>query len=104
MIRASVLYPNVPGVRFDFGYYLGTHVPLARELLGSAGLIRLEADRGVSGEEPGSPPRFTCVAHLYFESLERFYAAMEAHGEALALDVRRFTDLELEIQVSEIVA
>jgi uncharacterized protein (TIGR02118 family) len=102
MIRATVLYPNVPGSRFDFDYYLRTHVPFARTLLGSSGLVRLEVDRGVSGEEEGSAPPYTCAAHLYFHSESAFYAAMTAHGEELGSDVERYTDVELSIQVSEI--
>jgi uncharacterized protein (TIGR02118 family) len=103
MIRASVLYANAPGGRFDFDYYLGTHLPFARGLLGSAGLVRIEVDRGVSGEDAGTTARYACVAHLYFETVDAYYAAMAEHGEALGEDVPNYTDLELEIQVSEIV-
>ena len=103
MIRASVLYPFVPGARFDLDYYLGKHVPLTRSLLEPSGLLRLEVDRGLSAEEPGSAPRFVCVAHLYFATPAAFQGAMREHGDALAADVPNFTDLDLEIQVSEIV-
>jgi uncharacterized protein (TIGR02118 family) len=103
MIRASVLYANAPGGRFDFDYYLGKHVPFARGLLAPSGLLRLEVDRGVSREEAGTSPRYTCVAHLYFETADAYYAAMAEHGEALGDDVPNYTDLELEIQVSDIV-
>jgi len=103
MIRASIAYRAATGTRFDFDYYLGTHVPFARRLLSENGLVRMEVDRGVSGEERGSSPPFACTAHLYFPSAEQFYTAMDAHGDALADDVPRYTDMELEIQVSEIV-
>ena len=103
MIRATVFYPNVPGSRFDFDYYLRNHVPFARTLLGTSGLVRLEVDRGLSGEEEGSVPRFRCVSHLYFHTESAFHAAMAAHGEELDKDVAHYTDVELFVQVSEMV-
>ena len=103
MIRASFFYPAAPGGRFDFDYYLGRHVPMARRLLEGVGLLRMEIDRGVSGEEPGSFPLYVCVAHLYFTSAEAFYAAMETVGDELGCDVPNYTDGDIETQVSEIV-
>ena len=35
MIRASILYPNSAGKRFDFEYYRNKHIPLAIKLLGA---------------------------------------------------------------------
>ena len=104
MIRASFLYPTTAGARFDFDYYLERHVPLARRLLARLGLVRLEIDRGVSGEERGSEPRWVCVAHLYFETPEDFHRAMDAAGDELGADVANYTDIPIEVQVSDIVA
>ena len=104
MIRASFLYPTTAGTRFDFDYYLERHVPMARRLLEGLGLVKLEVDRGVSGEEPGSAPRYVCVAHLYFETLDAFHRAMETAGDELGADVPNYTDVEIETQVSDIVA
>jgi uncharacterized protein (TIGR02118 family) len=104
VIRASFFYPATPGARFDFEYYLDRHVPLARRLLGDHGLVKLEIDRGVSGEELGSEPRWVCVAHLYFESVEDFYRALDAVGDELGADVPNYTDIAIETQVSDIVA
>lgn len=102
MIRASFLYVARPSGRFDFDYYLGRHVPLARRLLTPLGLVRMEIDRGVSGEEPRSTPRYACAAHLYFASADAFYEAMASRGDELGSDVPNYTDLEIETQVSEI--
>jgi uncharacterized protein (TIGR02118 family) len=104
VIRASFLYPVTSGGRFDFDYYLERHVPFARRLLGGLGLVKLEIDRGLSGEEPGSEPRWVCVAHLYFETLEGFYRAMQAAGDELGADMPNYTDLAIDVQVSDIVA
>ena len=104
MIRASFLYPVAAGTRFDFDYYLERHVPFARRLLAGAGLVKLEIDRGVSGEERGSEPRCVCVAHLYFETVDDFYRAMDTVGDELGADVPNYTDIAIEVQVSDIVA
>ena len=101
MIRASFSYLSGPSAHFDFGYYVDRHIPLARRLLDP---VRLEVDRGVSAEERGSAPRCTCVAHLYFASLDDYYRALDAHGEELGEDMPNYTNAELEILVSEIIA
>jgi uncharacterized protein (TIGR02118 family) len=103
MIRATIAYRADTGTRFDLDYYVTRHTPFARQLLSETGLVRLEVDRGVSGEERGSRAPYACATHLYFESAEDFYAAMAAHGDALGDDVPNYTDMALEIQVSEIV-
>ena len=36
MIQVTVLYPNMPGSRFDLEYYLNTHMPMSGRLLGPA--------------------------------------------------------------------
>jgi uncharacterized protein (TIGR02118 family) len=63
MIRLSVMYPAAPGSRFDWGYYLGQHLELARRLLGSRGLLRTEIDKGLAGLPPGSPPPYHAIGH-----------------------------------------
>lgn len=104
MTRASFLYRASPGARFDFDYYLAHHVPLARRILAAFGLRKLEIDRGLSGEEAGSPAPYLCVAHLYFETADDFYRAMAAVGDELGRDVPNYTDTELDVQVSDVVA
>jgi hypothetical protein len=36
MIKVTILYPSTPGSRFDFDYYLGTHMPLSIARLGGS--------------------------------------------------------------------
>jgi uncharacterized protein (TIGR02118 family) len=101
MIRATFSYLAAPSAHFDFTYYVEHHIPLARRLLAP---VRVEVDRGVSGEERGTVPRSVCVAHLYFATLDDYYDALATHGDELGRDVPNYTDAELEILVSELIA
>ena len=51
---------------------------------------------------PGSPAPFVCIGHVYFNSLDEFQSAMKAHGRELFADVPNFTDIQPQIQISEI--
>ena len=101
MIRLTILYPNKPGSRFDFDYYLKTHMPMAEKLLGSA-LKGLSVERGIVGITPESPPDHTALCHMLFDSMEAFMAAFMPHAEALQGDVKNYTDVEPVIQFNEI--
>jgi uncharacterized protein (TIGR02118 family) len=101
MVCISVVYPNATGGKFDHDYYAQRHMPLVMERCKSLGLIRYEVDRGLAGGAPGSPAPFTCIGRLYFNTVEEFQAAMGAHGPELLGDVPNYTDIELQIQVSQ---
>ena len=103
MIRESVIYPAGSGKTFDTTYYMQRHIPLVKKRLGSMGLVRLEIDRGLGGGAPGAPAPFVCVAHLYFHSVADFEKAMKAHGAELMGDVPNYTNIQPQVQVSEIV-
>jgi uncharacterized protein (TIGR02118 family) len=80
MIKLSILYPNKPGSRFDMGYYVGTHMPLAMRLL-KKNLRKTEVDAGLQGTAPGEAPNFHGGCQFYFDSVEAF---MEVWGPAAA--------------------
>jgi hypothetical protein len=48
MVKISVLYPNREGTKFDMAYYLNHHIPMVRQLLGSA-LQGVSVEEGISG-------------------------------------------------------
>ncbi len=104
MIRASILYPQKEGGKFDHAYYKDKHMPLVQKRLGSLGLVRLEIDRGLAGGAPGSPAPFVCIGHLYFNSVTDLQKALEKHGAELRGDVPNFTNLTPQMQISEIVS
>ncbi len=103
MIRVSVFYPAKDGGKFDHEYYAKKHMPLVKARVGGLGLLRLEIDKGLAGGAPGAPAPFVCVGHLYFNSVADFQAAMKAHGAELMGDVPNFTNIQPQVQISEIV-
>jgi uncharacterized protein (TIGR02118 family) len=102
MLRVSVFYPNTEGGTFDMEYFLRQHLPSVDKAWGAA-LIRKEIDAGLSGPGPGTPPTYVAVAHLYFDSIESFQAALGPQHKELEKDARNFTDIKPTIQVSKIV-
>lgn len=103
MIRVSVLYASGDGKTFNHDYYTTKHMPLVRERLGGLGLRRLEVDRGLAGGAPGAPAPYVCAGHLYFDSVDDFQKAMKPHGKELFADVPNFTNIQPQVQISEII-
>jgi uncharacterized protein (TIGR02118 family) len=101
MVCISVLYPNASGKKFDHEYYAQTHMPLVMDRCKGSGLIRWEIDSGLAGGAPGSSAPFICIGRLYFNTIEEFQKAIAAHGPEILGDVPNYTDIELQIQVSQ---
>ena len=101
MIKVSVFYPNREGSKFDMNYYCNSHMPMVREKLGSA-CKGAAVEQGLSGAAPGSRPAYTAMGHLYFESLDAFQAGFAQHGQTFMADVRNYTDIEPQIQISDV--
>jgi uncharacterized protein (TIGR02118 family) len=103
MVRLSVLYPAIPGTTFDWEYYLGPHLVLARKLLGARGLVRIEVDRGIGAFPPGTPSHYHAIGHLYFETMLHLDTALAATAPDLVADQRKYYSGEPVVQVSEVV-
>lgn len=101
MIRLNILYPNTPGSRFDLDYYLGTHMPMARRLLGAA-CRDITLERGIAGAEPASPPAYAMSCHMLFASVDDFLTIWAQVGERLGGDIPNYTDVQPLIQFSEV--
>jgi uncharacterized protein (TIGR02118 family) len=102
MIKVSVMYPNRPDARFDHDYYRDKHMPMVAQLLGAA-CRRYSVDKGLGGGMPGQAAPFVAQCHLYFDSVEAFQATFAPHGKAIMADVPNYTDLQPQVQVSEVV-
>ena len=103
MVRVSVMYPNVPESTFDWEYYLGSHIELAKRLLSPRGLKRLEVDRGVGAFPPGTKTHFHAVGHLFFSSLEEMESALGETAAEFIADQRKYYSGESVVQISEAV-
>lgn len=101
MVKISVLYPNREDTRFDMEYYLNRHIPMVRQLLGSA-LRGVSVEQGISGEEPGSPTPYVAMGHLLFDSLEAFQTNFGPHADAIMQDIPNYTNSEPIVQIGEV--
>lgn len=101
MVKVSVLYPNGEGKKFDMNYYLATHIPMVRKLLGAA-CTNATVDQGLGGEAPGSPPPYLAIGHLYFNTVEDFVSSFSPNANQIVSDVPNYTDIAPTIQISEI--
>lgn len=101
MIKVSVFYPHQPGGRFDMTYYCNQHVPMVRRLLASA-LKNSAVEEGLSGATPGSSPLYVAMGHMYFESVPAFVEAWTPHAAQVMGDIPNYTNLQPQIQISEV--
>ena len=101
MIKVTVFYPNGPGKTFDMNYYLSSHMPMVKQLIGAA-VKGIAVDEGLGGGEPGAPPPYLAIGHLFFESIDAFQLAFATHGGPIVADVPNYTNSQPVIQVNEV--
>ncbi len=101
MIKVSVMYPHQQGAHFDMSYYCAKHIPLVRQLLGSA-LNKVEVDEGIAGLAPGAPPTYFALGHLYFDSTAAFQEAFAPNAAQIVGDIPNYTNVQPTIQISSI--
>ena len=97
----TVMYPNKPGVTFDFDYYLKQHATLIDRLYG-ASIAKLELRRG-SATPDGSPAPYVAIINIWIADQAAFDSAGAKHGATLIADVPNFTNTLPTIQIDEIV-
>ena len=102
MIRVTILYPNEAGKKFDWDYYTKKHLPLLKQELTPLGMVRAEADKGISGPDPKAPPSFLGVAHLYFKDVDTVHSAFKQTGRKVMGDMANYTDIKPQIVINEI--
>lgn len=103
MIKVSVMYLHDPMSTFDMDYYRNKHVPMVRERLGNA-CKNAAIEAGLAGGEPGSPPTYCAMGHIYFDSVEAFQQAFAPHAAEIVADVANYTNAKYVIQISDVVA
>ena len=101
MVKVSVLYPNDEGKNFDMNYYLETHIPLVRKLLGTSCTNAL-VDHGLAGGTPGSKAPYIAIGHLYFNAIDDFMSSFGPNADAIVSDIPNYTNISPVIQINEI--
>jgi uncharacterized protein (TIGR02118 family) len=99
MHYVTVLYPNRDGMRFDFDYYMRTHIPMVARLLDTT----IEVSKGI-GTPTGTPAPFLYAARIRLRSLDEYQAAMARHGAQIIGDIPNYTDVEPSVQMDEVVS
>ncbi len=79
------------------------HFSLVKEKLTLFRLIRCEVNKGLAGGTPGFSTSYMAAGHLIFDSLDNFQVAFSKVGDDLMDDIPKYTDIEPQIQISEIV-
>jgi uncharacterized protein (TIGR02118 family) len=102
MIKVSVMYPNAPGAKFDYEYYLGKHMPMVKTRMGDR-CKYYTVDKGLAGGAPDAPATFIVMCHLFCESVEEFQEGFGPHSEEILGDIPNYTDQTPVIQISEVV-
>ena len=101
MITVNVIYPNTDGAKFDMNYYLTSHIPMVKRVLGSA-LKGCVVEQGLGGGAPGTTADFSVLCHLRFDSVESFQTAFGPHATQVQNDIANYSSEAPIIQVSEV--
>jgi uncharacterized protein (TIGR02118 family) len=97
----TITYQNGPDVRFNFDYYVNTHMPLIMRLYGKS-ISRFELRRGLPGAD-GTPPPFIATITIWIADGKAFDEAQVQHQAGLRADVPKFTNAVLAAQRDRIV-
>jgi uncharacterized protein (TIGR02118 family) len=97
----TIVYENGPDVRFNFDYYINTHMPLIMRLYGKS-ISRFELRRGQPGADGAAPP-YVATITIWIADGAAFDAAQVEHQAGLRADVPKFTNAVLIAQRDRIV-
>lgn len=92
------------GVRFDEGYYVSKHLPLAGGVMGPHGVQRVEMLK-VTGTPDGSAPPYQVIFSAYFDTAAGLQAAMQDPGIGAVMgDIANFYDGAPDLMIGDVVA
>ncbi len=93
--RVTILYPARTGARFDFGYYMPNHLPLAVGTSMRHGIITgCDASRPITADSP-----YACICTVVFDAVEamdrfrHFFASGHPETARILNDEPNYTDI-----------
>lgn len=100
MIKITVFYPYTEGAHFDMDYYTTKHIAVHKQDPNVKGIV---IEEGVGPFRKDGKPAFVCIAHFFYESLEKLKESRTPEKEARQVaDIQNFTDIKPYNQYSEI--
>ncbi|MCF2442404.1 EthD family reductase [Dyadobacter sp. CY345] len=102
MFKITVVYPRAAEDDFNIGYYIDSHTPLVKELLGPYGLVKVDIEVGIAGAAPGSEPPYELICGIFFSDLVSLQTGMDAQGPILIADIPNFTSVTPIMQISRV--
>jgi uncharacterized protein (TIGR02118 family) len=91
------------GVRFDEGYYLSKHLPLAEAIMRPHGMKSVELVK-VTTTPDGSQPLYQVIFPAYFESLASLQNALQSPEMAMVGDIQNYYDGMPDILIGQVVS
>lgn len=96
MYKLTILYPYCEGGRFDMDYYCNVHMMDPNDIVCRGAQVEF----GISGLEEGTPPKYFCIAHCQYDTLEELMTYFKDNQKALFDDIPNFTNVTPEFQIS----
>lgn len=100
-VSLQVIYPVSDQSRFDYDYYVTTHIPIVERDLGPH-IDKVVITKGVAGG-PDVPPAYHAIATMTFADQAALEAAMGKAGAALE-DIANFTNITPQMLIGEVMA
>ena len=101
-LSLQVIYPSSEGTNFDMDYYLGTHMPLVGQHMGSH-IDQVLVTKGLAGGAPDAPAPFHVVATMTFADQSALDAAL-AKAQPVIADIANFTNSQPQMMVGEVIS
>jgi uncharacterized protein (TIGR02118 family) len=95
MQTMTLVYPRSADARFDYEYYLNTHMKMVTDSVGDA-CRSITVETGEGDTAPFATVRFVV------DSMEAFGAALAPHNEKLRADMVNYTDVQPTMHVSKL--
>ncbi|MQY42342.1 EthD family reductase [Epibacterium sp. SM1969] len=98
-VSLQVIYPVSDQSRFDFDYYMSTHMKIVDDTMGPH-VEQVVITKGLAGG-PDQPAAYHAVATIIFGDQDAMDQAMAAAGPAVA-DIPNFTNVQPDLLIGEV--